>query len=360
MTVYKPLEVEKDITTVKTKVHEVIPVTGSIVSGTYTSDGNVKAYTHGMFKSIYDYPYLSSSANHLFDITAGVMSTGVHGSSGALPVSASNANKTEKTNIYTQMAKVLFGTDATGSIRNLDHLGELTSSTTNKFNSAVFLNFSRLLTKDEIQKESFSLTFGTGAYATPFGGTPVTISDLSAVSSYKSNSPAGDYGILYTGSVATNSAAVGLVFYQAGIAALELSSSAITGLLAPTTGFTSGSTNGILSHSGSMQSASLDECADGLRRRLQNISFRNTTELNSTVYFCRANHNEFNYSSNPTYLSASAIRVKNNDPGTPPVSYITTIGLYGADNELLAVAKLSEPIKKSPANDFTIRVRLDY
>ena len=358
MTVYKPLEAEKDITTVKTKIHEVIPVTGSIVSGTYTSDGNIKTYAHGMFTSVYDYPYLSSSANHLFDITVGTMPGGVHGASGILPVASSGANKTEKANIYAQMAKMLYGVDATGSIRNIDHLGELTGSGTNKFNSAIFLNFSRLLVKDEIEKESFSITIGTGSHANPFGGggTPVVISDLSANTKYKSNSPAGEYGILYTGSVGADADAVGLVFYQAGVAVLELSSSLVTGLLSNDEGLASSA----ISHSGSFQNSTIDAIASGVRRRIQNISFRNTTELNSTVYFCRANHNEFNFSSNPTYLSASEIRVKNGDPGTPPVSYITTVGLYSADNELLAVAKLSEPIKKTPANDFTIRVRLDY
>ena len=43
-----------------------------------------------------------------------------------------------------------------------------------------------------------------------------------------------------------------------------------------------------------------------------------------------------------------------------PVSYITSVGLYSSDNELLAVAKLSEPLRKDPTNDLTLRVRLDY
>ena len=64
-------------------------------------------------------------------------------------------------------------------------------------------------------------------------------------------------------------------------------------------------------------------------------------------------------STNPTYLSASQLIVKNNASDTP-VSYITTVGLYSADNELLAVAKLSEPLKKDPSNELTMRVRLDY
>jgi len=34
--------------------------------------------------------------------------------------------------------------------------------------------------------------------------------------------------------------------------------------------------------------------------------------------------------------------------------------LYGANNELLAVAKVSEPIKKTPDTELSLRVRLDY
>ena len=110
---------------------------------------------------------------------------------------------------------------------------------------------------------------------------------------------------------------------------------------------------------GSFMSSSISGACDALRNRIQNIYFANTTELNSTVYFCRANANEFNYSSNPTYLTASQIRVKETRTDEP-VSYATTVGLYGANNELLASAKLSEPLKKTPANEFTLRVRLDY
>ena len=51
--------------------------------------------------------------------------------------------------------------------------------------------------------------------------------------------------------------------------------------------------------------------------------------------------------------------VKNNSQDVP-VSYVTTVGMYSADNELLAVAKLSEPLKKDPTTEFTVRVRLDY
>ena len=101
-------------------------------------------------------------------------------------------------------------------------------------------------------------------------------------------------------------------------------------------------------------------CAsDNILTHNYNLQFNNTVELNSTVYFCRVKHNEFNYSSKPTYLSGSKIRVKTKTTDLP-VSYITTIGLYSDNNELMAVSKLSEPLKKTPDNEFTIRVRLDY
>ena len=92
----------------------------------------------------------------------------------------------------------------------------------------------------------------------------------------------------------------------------------------------------------------------------QRQKLKNNIQLNSTIYFCRVNHNEFNYSANPSYLDSSKIRVKGDNPAAEPVSYITTVGLYSSDNELLAVAKLSEPLKKTPSNELTLRVRLDY
>ena len=64
------LRLLRNKTTTTTDLNEVIPVTGTIVSGTY-SDLNIKNYAHEMFQSVYDYPYLSSSANHIFDITVG-------------------------------------------------------------------------------------------------------------------------------------------------------------------------------------------------------------------------------------------------------------------------------------------------
>ena len=123
--------------------------------------------------------------------------------------------------------------------------------------------------------------------------------------------------------------------------------------------FFSGS-GGTKSFPQTLVSSSITASCDALRHRLQNLQFNNTTEINSNIYFCRMAHNKFNYSSNPTYLSSSKIFVKNDNIQNPPITYVTTIGLYNERNELLAVAKLSEPLRKDPTNELTLRVRLDF
>ena len=497
-----------DVINTKTLLHEAIPLTGTIVSGTY-SDNNIKNFSHGMFQSVYDYPYLSSSANHVFDIAVGYAATSTLSGSSA-------TQNSKKINIYNQMAQALMGYDVTGNVLLFDEDGDILAGG-NKIREAYFINFSRLLTKDEVKKGTFELKLGVGGTGSlAFNNSEnfanlIKVADTNAQNDYRVNASAGEYGILYatedTGTPLTDSTPkCGLIFYQAGVVVLSSSvfqrtnqgglldntqvanvaasitmkavSSTLTdygndgsmrftlvsadgtsveyaiyrrgpqstggtgygythiqlatystisaytaqikeaiehanghnGKLTVTistvtatndtltitqattgtdgnttvaaitggdadgltinggitaTAFSGGSDGIVVNASGSYISAdslvsgSISGSADGLRARIHNISFNNTTELNSSIHFCRINHNEFNYSSNPTYLNASKIRVKR-QAADNPVSYITTIGLYSADQELLAVGKLSEPLKNDPTQDMTLRVRLDY
>ena len=131
-------------------------------------------------------------------------------------------------------------------------------------------------------------------------------------------------------------------------------------ILAGTTDFFSSSADGERSFDEQLVSGSISGSADSFRHRLQNLQFNNTTEINSTVYFCRASHNKFNYSNNPTYVKLKFYSCEEQQQDNPPIAYITTIGLYNSSNEVLAVAKLSEPLRKDPTNELTLRVRLDY
>ena len=503
--IYKEITADDKIST-KTLLHEAIPITGTIVHrtyGTHPNEGNIQNFTHGMFQSVHDYPYLSSSANHIFDI-----SFGFHANSSLYTNATSQ--KTKKNNVYNQMAQVLMGYDKDGNIQRFDEDGDLSGNGGTKINDAIFLPFSRLLVKDEIKKGSFELELGVASdysATTAVMNRRIKITDSGAATSYKVNSPAGEYGILVAetsfdgdstlstpqihgetidGSqqITSTKPAVGLLFYQAGVAVLnksildsstaqaatatitftgnpavndtiniiafdgtsktftakssedtanghfnrgggsvtaiaaslqaciEASENGSTGgfggkiTVSPSSGVLTltqatatathhqgntditltggtntsktnfrggGSGTGVLIASlGSpqmntagaslqtmLQGSEISSSADAIRNRIFNLQFNNTIELNSTVHFCRIKHNEFNYSTNPTYLSGSQIRVKENASDIP-ISYITSVGLYSADNQLLAVGKFSEPIRKDSNIELTFRARLDY
>jgi hypothetical protein len=341
---YEPIDPTTDVATTRTLLHEVIPLTGTIVSGTYGTfpdDDNIKNYSHGMFQSVYDYPYLSSSANHIFDLTVGYDETS------PLSSSTNPVQRAKKINMYNQFSQVLLGyTGSTNEVRKFE--SDLTLDGDNAMKEVVFVNLSRLLTKDEIKKGSVSITLGTASWADPFAGVETYTDSEASETQGTLNTVGGDYGLL------SNSSGVGgIVFYQAGVMVLTSS------IWAGTSDFFSAST-GTSSFDEQLVSGSISGSADAFRHRMQNLQFNNTTEINSTVYFCRMPHNKYNYSSNPTYLSDGQVRVKNGNRQNPPLSYVTTIGLYNSQNELLAVAKLSEPLRKDPTNELTLRVRLDY
>ena len=89
---------------------------------------------------------------------------------------------------------------------------------------------------------------------------------------------------------------------------------------------------------------------------------RSTEHLHSRTYFCRIPSYAANHSSNPTYVNTTlndGSFLHTSMVGNPK-TYITTVGLYDDDNELLAVAKLSKPLLKSFSREALVRVRLEY
>ena len=370
---YEPLDVNTDTTTTKTILHEVIPLTGTIISGTY-NDENIKNFTHGMFQSVYDYPFLSSSANHIFDLTTAFDESSPL--SGAVP----HTQQAKRINIYNQFSQILLGyKDGTSTVEIFESDLDVTEDTAGRLMKEVFIvPFSRLTTKDQIKKGTFSMKLGTGSFLNPFSNNNadsiLMLQDLSA-SDQGGTSPhvGGDYGLLFassgsmtidngTANGAASDKAVGVLFYQAGIAVI--SSSVFNPSMVPADDFlvaVGGTAALSQSFSQALTGSSISASCDGLRNRIADISFNNSTEINSTIYFCRMPVNKFNYSSNPTYVDSTTGQIKvKNVASDLPIAYVASIGLYNTRNELLAVAKLSEPLKKTPQNELTIRVRLDY
>jgi len=80
----------------------------------------------------------------------------------------------------------------------------------------------------------------------------------------------------------------------------------------------------------------------------------------STYYFARLNNNEFNYTSNPSFYSGSTNIVKWAGMYDNPRTYVTSIGLYNDNFDLLAVAKLNQPIAKTFDKEVSIKIKLDF
>lgn len=87
---------------------------------------------------------------------------------------------------------------------------------------------------------------------------------------------------------------------------------------------------------------------------------RSAESVSSTHYFVRVKNAEYNFSNNPTFVTGSVGEIAQATFIGDPKVYITTIGMYNDRQELLAVGKLSQPIKKTFSNEVLIKVKLDF
>lgn len=104
------------------------------------------------------------------------------------------------------------------------------------------------------------------------------------------------------------------------------------------------------------------------------ISFQNEVVIYEQNVICHVKDNEFNLSYNPTLLQSNSFDgcgfiSRSISAPIPEVKgfvtesyfepYVTTIGLYNDQDDLLAVAKLGQPIPLSQNTDMTFVVRYD-
>ena len=82
--------------------------------------------------------------------------------------------------------------------------------------------------------------------------------------------------------------------------------------------------------------------------------------ISSDYIFIRARNAEFNYSENPSFISGSTGEIVFNQFINNPQTFLTTIGLYNDNMELLAVAKMSRPLLKDFTKEALVRVKLDF
>jgi hypothetical protein len=94
-------------------------------------------------------------------------------------------------------------------------------------------------------------------------------------------------------------------------------------------------------------------------RRGGDFEARRTEDVSTQHFFVRATNREFNYSNNPTYVNTDGTF---SEPSfeSDPKTFITTVGLLNDANEMIAVAKTSQPIPKSFDKEVLIKVKLSF
>ena len=90
------------------------------------------------------------------------------------------------------------------------------------------------------------------------------------------------------------------------------------------------------------------------------ITMRSEEDQTQINYFCRVKAAQANFSNNPTFISGSSNQIRHVNMRGNPTVYVTGIGLNSDRGELVAVAKLSTPIKKNFSSEATIKVKLTY
>lgn len=346
-------------------------------------------------------------------------------SAGKLLFKSSSLMMREKVDIYKQYASTLLGNSDSAFFSPFDSTTVSTTNAANndRIDEALFISFKRLFARDKIKRETFAVRLNrtgslsghtvSGSFEAALHNTlaasSVTGSNLDSTSEFDGSiftdlGAASNQRVTFGGEVGNivNSAntgeTVGLIFYDQGTVVLDMSKafmrdqhmSGVIGAMNATaltthtdvnagqvllgggtttpTGHVPGNPNSVLIPD-LLVSASIDDVLKHVcSTRFQSgtftaMTFQNVTSINSTLVFCRATADEFNYSTNPSFSNTEG-RLRVVDVGQEDTqrtfTFPTTVGLHDEFGNLLAVAKMSRPIEKNDEKDITFRVRLDF
>lgn len=408
MAIFKEI-LPSDIKSARSFLNQLIDVLQEDISGStsrrkyqsFVTGGVGPGVTSSLFQTIYDQDFTLQTANSIFDMTIGLRPDGTTVATSQTGADAagkelfpsSSLMVREKMDNYRQFASALLGDSE--SVFNAPYES---SDVGDQIDVPVFIAFKRLFARDQIKRETFAMRFSQTASIN--GANPSTPSEFfrsppnlevtsnSGSAIYTDIGAATNKLTAFGGQVgnivdsANTARTVGLMFYDRGVAVLDMAK------ITSASQYMSGTIDAmhslgriVLGGSGTQTqfnsklipdfvvSASIDNivdhiCATRFGSGSQTaITFQNITNINSTLIFCRASADEFNYSSNPTFTDSDN-RIVVIDPGQEDTqqafTFVTSVGLYDANDNLLAVAKLSRPVEKSSERDLTLRVRLDY
>lgn len=406
---------------VKSFLSQLVDVLQEDISGSssrrkyqvFVTGGVGPGVTSSLFQTVYDQDFSQQTSNQILDMTMGILPLGTTAASSQLGVDSagkelfpsSSLMMREKLDVYRQFAQALLG-DSTQSFKAPFD----STNASDEVDVALFIAFKRLFARDQIKRDTLALRFYQTASAVSDGGLVGSYSDdvppvmngysanightnlnrttISGSAIYTDIGASTNKLSAFGGQVgnvvdaADTNRTVGLMFYDRGILVLDMSK------VTSGSQFVSGTIDAmhplgsiVLGAPGTQTyntakfipdfvvSASIDNVIDHVAAcrfgsgSQSSITFQNVTNINSSLIYCQADPDEFNYSANPTFTDSDN-RIVVIDPGQEDVqstfTFITSVGLYDSNDNLLAVAKLSRPVEKSPEHALTLGVRLDF
>lgn len=269
------------------------------------------------------------------DLTEDPQSFSVTSSSTAYDVAYSRASISSATGMFNNIKNTFYNSSGTSNLTSF-----YDSSTTN---SVAVISIGAEMRNDSISSSS-NTGAGTVSFVLKDGSSTVNIIDWQDTTTLQSNTNVEYYGKLIDASSSGSTPLVyGEIFYNYGLIVLHGfdSDNSLSASLADTT-----------------SSVSYDASPTGSDIGISSLSFISTIEQSRQIFFCRMMNKEFNYSNNPTF--SDEFGLINESFTADPVTYITTVGLYNDDNQLLAVAKLSQPLQKDFTEETLIKAILKY
>jgi hypothetical protein len=256
--------------------------------------------------------------------------------SGSAPLNTSVASNTPTRIVYGQYRSLIYNDENASFV-----FGTQTSP------NFTVINIARSRYKESIKPGSLTLRLsGSGAGLTTLVLTDDSIASGSITNYIGSNRyyslVSGSAGAV-TSSRAGASGSYGLLFPDLGVILLNSSALAQTS-----------SEGGINLATGSV---ALYNAISG--SGASSFTLQSEETVSSRYFFTRVKNSDFNYTTNPSIINNSGSLLYDtliNNPQT----YVTTVGMYNDNNELLAVAKLSRPLLKDFTKEALIRVKLDF
>ena len=293
------------------------------------------AYYYDIYKTI---PATDSEAEVQFSITYGHL----EGSGSLGTVGAATGNRATAA-IHAQLVNLLLGP-------NVDRFTYAGDNTSDHF-YAISLKRARMREKVDPGNWELHLDSGNANQVKLIDDSKATANPTSGIGGRVFNVVSGSIasGTAVTKTAAASQAGGGIGLFYPDTGLIVLNGNQVDSLVADITSDSGSNTLG-----GNVPRF-FDSIVQGAK-----FQARREERLSSTHFFCRAGNKEFNFSNNPTFFTASDGTFTQPTFFKDPKTYITTVGLYNDANELLAVAKLSQPVLKSYSREALIKVKLDF